>query len=121
MPFWSVCGESEIWLVWMSAAATPAFFKAAMTAAAASAVRASALEAVCARVSTVKENEARSGTVVTVPCPLTVIAVFAGVSVERGSVRLQGHVESEKVARKVEALVRELPGVVEVDSYLRVG
>ena len=43
------------------------------------------------------------------------------VSVERGSVRLQGHVESEKVARKVEALVRELPGVVEVDSYLRVG
>ena len=43
------------------------------------------------------------------------------VSVERGSVRLQGHVESEKVARKVESLVRDLPGVVEVDSYLRVG
>jgi CBS domain-containing protein len=43
------------------------------------------------------------------------------VSVEQGSVRLQGHVESKKVARKVESLVRELPGVVEVDSYLRVG
>jgi CBS domain-containing protein len=43
------------------------------------------------------------------------------VSVERGSVRLQGHVQSEKVARKVESLVRDLPGVVEVDSYLRVG
>jgi CBS domain-containing protein len=43
------------------------------------------------------------------------------VSVERGSVRLQGHVESEKVARKVESLVRDLPGVFDVDSYLRVG
>jgi CBS domain-containing protein len=43
------------------------------------------------------------------------------VSVERGSVRLQGHVESDKVARKVESLVRDLPGVVEVDSYLRTG
>lgn len=42
------------------------------------------------------------------------------VSVERGSVRLQGRVESTKVARKVESLVRDLPGVVEVDSYLRV-
>jgi CBS domain-containing protein len=43
------------------------------------------------------------------------------VSVERGSVRLQGHVPSEKVARKVASLVRDLPGVVEVDSYLRIG
>jgi CBS domain-containing protein len=43
------------------------------------------------------------------------------VSVERGSVRLQGHVQSEKVARKVESLVRDLPGVVDVDSYLRTG
>jgi CBS domain-containing protein len=43
------------------------------------------------------------------------------ISVERGSVRLQGHVESEKVARRVESLVRGLPGVVEVDSYLRTG
>jgi CBS domain-containing protein len=43
------------------------------------------------------------------------------VSVERGNVRLQGHVQSEKVARQVESLVRDLPGVVEVDSYLRVG
>lgn len=43
------------------------------------------------------------------------------VSVERGSVRLQGRVQSDKVARRVESLVRDLPGVVEVDSYLRVG
>jgi CBS domain-containing protein len=43
------------------------------------------------------------------------------VFVERGSVRLQGHVQSDKVARRVESLVRDLPGVVEVDSYLRVG
>jgi CBS domain-containing protein len=43
------------------------------------------------------------------------------VSVERGSVRLQGHVQSDKVARRVESLVRDLPGVVEVDSYLRTG
>jgi CBS domain-containing protein len=43
------------------------------------------------------------------------------VSVEQGSVRLQGHVESDKIARRVESLVRDLPGVVEVDSYLRVG
>jgi CBS domain-containing protein len=52
---------------------------------------------------------------------LWIKAEHVQVSVERGSVRLQGHVESQKVARKVEALVRELPGVVEVDSYLRVG
>jgi CBS domain-containing protein len=43
------------------------------------------------------------------------------VSVEQGSVRLQGHVESDKLAQRVETLVRDLPGVVEVDSYLRVG
>ena len=66
----------------MSAAATPAFFNAVATAAAASAFRAIAPVAVWARVSIVKSKEARSGTVVTVPLPLTVI-VFAGASAER--------------------------------------
>jgi hypothetical protein len=30
-------------------------------------------------------------------------------------------VESDEVAHRVESLVRDLPGVVEVDSYLRTG
>jgi len=63
----SVCGESEIWLVCTSAADTPAFLTASATAAAASPLCAIAPAAVWARVSTVKSNDARSGTVVTVP------------------------------------------------------
>ena len=77
VPSCVVCGESEIWLVWTSAAATPAF----LTAAATLRLHRSSCEiapvAVWARVSTVKSNEARSGTVVTVPLPETVI-VFEG-------------------------------------------
>jgi hypothetical protein len=67
VPSCVVCGESEIWLVCTSAAATPAFLTASATAAAASPFRAIAPVAVWKRVSTVKSNEARSGTVVTVP------------------------------------------------------
>src|SRR5437870_12678333 len=85
VPSCVVWGESESWLVCTSAAGTPSPLIAWATDADTSPFRVIAAAAVAARVSTVKENEARSGTVVTVPCPLTVIAVFAGVSVERPS------------------------------------
>src|ERR1700675_133358 len=73
VPAWFVCGESETWLVWMSAGSTPAFLTADATAVAAAAFWASAALAVVARVSTVKSNPAWSGTVVTEPLPVTVI------------------------------------------------
>src|SRR3954449_3640185 len=63
----------------------PAFFSAAITAAASSAFFASAAFAVAACEVTEKSNAARSGTVVTVPLPVTVMVFFAGVSAARPS------------------------------------
>src|SRR3954451_20274629 len=77
-----VCGERDTPTVWRSAAATPAAFKAAITAAAAAALRPSASRAVAALVSTPNSKEARSGTAVAVPLPVTVIVgVAAGEAV----------------------------------------
>jgi hypothetical protein len=67
----------------MSAEVAPAFLSAAITFVAALAFCASAPEAVLARVSIVKPKSARSGTLVTVPLPETVIVLPAGVPAER--------------------------------------
>jgi hypothetical protein len=73
VPSWDVCGSSETSVVWRSAAVTPALFNAATIAFAASALLDSAADAVAPRVSTLKLHEARSGTAVAAPLPVTVI------------------------------------------------
>src|SRR6058998_536975 len=83
VPSCVVWGESESWLVCTSAAGTPSPLIAWATDADTSPFLVIAAAAVAARVSTVKENEARSGTVVTVPLPETVIVLAAGVSADR--------------------------------------
>src|SRR5882762_5296385 len=80
VPSCELCCISATWLVWMSAAGTPAPLIAAITAAAASLFCASALVAVFPRVSTVKLNVARSGTLVTLPVPVTVMVLSAAVA-----------------------------------------
>src|SRR5258708_4931735 len=81
-PSFEVCGESDTWLVWRSAEATPASFSAWITLVASSAFCASAAAAVFARDSTLKPRSARSGMLVTVPLPVTVI-VFSAVAAAR--------------------------------------
>src|SRR3954466_6299650 len=73
LPSFDVCGERDTCAVWTSSSATPAALTAAITARVSVAFCASAAAAVAARVSTVKLKAARSGTVVMLPFPVTVI------------------------------------------------
>ena len=73
LPLLEVCGQSETWVVWMSAEGMPAFFSASMIARAWAELLLSAWAAVAPFVVTPKSNEAWSGVESTVPLPVTVM------------------------------------------------